>query len=939
MVMSSPKGKAAVVKGGVARKPLAKGNSSTIKKKSAAPGALVKAATAAAVAGVPRGKSAAAPKAFSGKKGAAKGVPKVPAVPRTPPSKNTVSRPPTTPQARKVGLKRKLPPSSPPSKPAARDVKAANPRFRGSPKEASDDEDEDEDEDENENEDEEVGEVEGESESESESESEGEQKASHLEVDSESEGEEDASDLEVDSNPEVESEGEPAGASASEDEVEAQSEEEEGRSDNESAAAHEVSDSADSEEDVDDAEPSSLDDSGSLENFALSAPTKAALDERGVSKLFPIQIACFAKILAGNDLIGRAHTGMGKTLAFALPTIERIYQLRGGSSNRIRADSMRPRALVLCPTRELAQQVAREFESVAASLSVLCVYGGAPIGGQISALRAGVDVLVGTPGRLKDHHERQTVQFDSVRLVTLDEADQMLEMGFEDELKLVLGACSHPERQTCLFSATLPPFVREVAPKYMRNDPELVDLVGDGPGQKASSDVRHIVISAPGPTQMRASTINDVIAMYGGTGGRVIAFCGTKVECDELSSAAELRYEAKVLHGDIPQALREKTMASFRQGRFRVLVATDVAARGLDMSVELVVQVRPPTKGRSTHVDVETYVHRSGRTGRAGRNGICVTLVGPRDRQQIEAIERQTQNNFEWLARPSPKGLLKTAAETAATDAAATPEAVLPYFEEAAKQLLDAKGGEPLQALCAALAIATGTEKVPAERSMMTNMEGYVTLHATFRSQVTSPSFIWGALRKVLPSGTTDGVDNVRSMRLTADGYGGVFDISEELMPKLQKEIERGDWLQICANLPELSRGMGADGKGGRGGGKGGRGGGRGGGKGGGYGGGYGGKGGKGGMGGGKGGKGGGFGGKGGGFGGKGGGFGGGKGGDTWGNGGGKGGEFGGAKGGNDWGKGGGKGGRGGGKGGRGGGGGGGGEWPRQGKDWGDKIW
>ena len=231
--------------------------------------------------------------------------------------------------------------------------------------------------------------------------------------------------------------------------------------------------------------------------------------------------------------------------------------------------------------------------------------------------------------------------------------------------------------------------------------------------------------------------------------------------------------------GDGAQATREKTMAAFRAGRFRVLVATDVAARGIDMVVELVVMNKPPVGRMSGRPDVETYVHRSGRTGRAGRSGVCVTLYGPRDRPAVESIARSTKNAFEFISAPSPTSLLRTAATTAASDAAAIGDDVLGFFDAAASILLEKKGGDARAAVSAALALATGTVAPPARRSLLTHLDGFVTMRATMRSEVSAPGYIWGALRRVLPEGACEGTDNVRSMRLTADGHGAVFDVAQ----------------------------------------------------------------------------------------------------------------------------------------------------------------
>ena len=366
----------------------------------------------------------------------------------------------------------------------------------------------------------------------------------------------------------------------------------------------------------------------------------------------------------------------------------------------------------------------------------------------------------------------------------------MLDMGFAEDMQAILGLCTYEQRQTCLFSATLPPWVREVAPKYMRTEPTIVDLVGDR-DVKASTDVRHIAIGAPGPVSQRVSCINDAIAMY------ATATADHRLLRQEVRVRRARERRGAQARGQVPPrrhsaGTREKTMAAFRAGRFRVLVATDVAARGLDMVVELVVNARPPIKALSGREDTETYVHRSGRTGRAGRKGICVTLVGPRDRNTLQAIERSTGNSFEWLSAPNPTSLLKTAAQTAAADAGGVDGDVVRLFEGAAAELLAAKEGDATAAVAAALALASGTTRLPPPRSLFTHQDGYATSHATMRSAVPNTGFVWGAIRKLLPEGACEGVDNVRLVKLTADGRGAVFDVAEKMLEHMRKAVESG---------------------------------------------------------------------------------------------------------------------------------------------------
>lgn len=352
-----------------------------------------------------------------------------------------------------------------------------------------------------------------------------------------------------------------------------------------------------------------------VDHFKLSPSTVSSLKARGIENLFPIQAATFEHIRNGNDLIGRARTGQGKTLAFCLPILE---QLIGYNQLGV---GIPPKVLIMSPTRELAKQILEEFASISSTVRIEAIYGGTSLQENYYTLNRGVDVVVGTPGRIKDLLERQKLSLQSVRHLVLDEADQMLDMGFQEEISYIIDLLRDQTKQVLLFSATMPSWVHNIAAKYMRADRKIIDLVGDSK-IKAVTTVRHIAI----PYQWTAvgNLLNDVISMFCGRTGKVLIFCGTKLDCDNIAMDKAIKHECHVLHGDIPQAKRESTLNAFKSGSFRVLVATDVAARGLDMSVDLVVQVKPPTK-MSGKVDVESYVHRSGRTGRAGKSGICIT--------------------------------------------------------------------------------------------------------------------------------------------------------------------------------------------------------------------------------------------------------------------------------------------------------------------------
>ena len=559
-------------------------------------------------------------------------------------------------------------------------------------------------------------------------------------------------------------------------------------------------------------------DPNALSNFKISQATRTRLEARGIKSLFPIQSMTLQKILDGCDLIGRARTGCGKTLAFALPVVELI-----GDEREERGAP--PKVLVLAPTRELAKQVADEFEACApATLRSVCIYGGAPYRPQEEALRRGVQVVVGTPGRILDHIERGTLKLSGLRFLILDEADSMLDMGFKDDIQKVcdaMGQDSHQRRQVLLFSATLPPWVQKVAQQYMRKDKLVqVDLV-QGEDAKASTDVRHVAI--PCHWSSMPSTVADCLAVYGGSNkARTIVFCETKKECNELVVNPVIKTECAALHGDIPQAQRETTLKAFREGRVRVLVATDVAARGLDMTVDLVVQNKPPVTA-SGRTDVETYVHRSGRTGRAGRKGICVTLFSPKYRFAVKEIEGAVGNKFEWAGAPQPADIVAASALAAMEDVANVDDKVFPLFQAAAAKLVEEMGAE--EALAAALACLTGHTKELRSRSLLSNSDDYVTCQFQADQPIMSTGYVWTALRNALPQEVTE---DIRGMQLTADNTGAVFDVPSKYMKtSMKRAVEENPFLTVCKTLPEIKqpRGVGGGGfsMGGRGSGFGGR--------------------------------------------------------------------------------------------------------------------
>jgi ATP-dependent RNA helicase DeaD len=365
-------------------------------------------------------------------------------------------------------------------------------------------------------------------------------------------------------------------------------------------------------------------DAAGFAGLALRPELLQALTSLGYEEPTPIQREAIPPLLEGHDLVGQAATGTGKTAAFALPVLQDLARGARGAG---------PVALVLVPTRELAEQVSQAVHRYGRDLGVrvLPVYGGQPIGRQLQALHRGVDVVVGTPGRVLDHINRTTLQLGAVRTVVLDEADEMLDMGFAEDIEAILAET--PEvRQTVLFSATIPPRIDAIARRHLR-DPVRIRMgreaaaAGEVPLVRQSA---YIVTRAHKPAAL--ARILDVEAPPA-----AIVFCRTREEVDQVTETLNGRgYRAEALHGGMSQDQRDRVMGRLRGGSTELLVATDVAARGLDVEqLTHVVNYNVPSAP-------ESYVHRIGRVGRAGREGVAITLAEPREHRMLKAIERLT---------------------------------------------------------------------------------------------------------------------------------------------------------------------------------------------------------------------------------------------------------------------------------------------------------
>lgn len=363
----------------------------------------------------------------------------------------------------------------------------------------------------------------------------------------------------------------------------------------------------------------------------LSPEILKAVVKMGFEKATPIQSGSIPPLLAGHDIVAQSETGSGKTAAFIIPILENI-------DPKVR----KPQGLVLCPTRELAVQVAGECARLMQfkrGVNVLPVYGGQPIDRQIEMLRRGVQVVIGTPGRIIDHLERKTLSFENIKMVVLDESDEMLDMGFSDDINTILMAVSN-KPQMAFFSATLPGDIRTMIKRYMV-DPKIVKIVGTALTVDSINQMYFDV-----EYRQKEEVLCRLIDIHSVKRGLI--FCNTKRMVDELVTQLQARgYATDGLHGDMKQALRNRVMASFRAGGVQLLVATDVAGRGIDVeNIDVVFNYDIPQ-------DEEDYVHRIGRTGRAGKTGTAISLICGREIYKLKSIERFARTTVKRVSIPT----------------------------------------------------------------------------------------------------------------------------------------------------------------------------------------------------------------------------------------------------------------------------------------------
>ncbi|RPA66669.1 DEAD/DEAH box helicase [Cyclobacteriaceae bacterium YHN15] len=372
-------------------------------------------------------------------------------------------------------------------------------------------------------------------------------------------------------------------------------------------------------------------------DLGVSAEILKAVEDMGYTHPSQIQTQSIPLLLEGRDVIGQAQTGTGKTAAFAIPIIDQVD-----------TSSKKPQALILCPTRELAVQVEGEIVKLSRykrGLSSTCIYGGESIDRQIKSLKQGVQVVVGTPGRIMDHMDRGTLKLDNVGIIVLDEADEMLDMGFREDIENILSDCPE-ERQTVFFSATMPKPILDLTKKFQKN-PEIIKVLRK---ELTVENISQVYYEVKQPLKIELMTRLMNLNQY----TLSVVFCNTKRVTDEVTEELIARgVMAEALHGDLSQAQRTKVMNKFRKGHCSVLVATDVAARGIDVdNVEAVFNFDLP-------LDEENYVHRIGRTGRAGKSGAAISFVtGRKDMFRIKDLEKFIKTSIERVSPPSVSDLV-----------------------------------------------------------------------------------------------------------------------------------------------------------------------------------------------------------------------------------------------------------------------------------------
>ena len=448
-----------------------------------------------------------------------------------------------------------------------------------------------------------------------------------------------------------------------------------------------------------------------FQKYNINTNIVEKLKLKQIESLFEVQKKVYNPIYDGKNVIVASLTGSGKTLAFVLPTLMRYIDKKELNQNH-------PKILVMAPTRELSIQIGREYSDLSSknlSFKTVLIYGGVSMDDQIDKLRNGCDIIVGTPGRIIDMIERGHLKVDKIKTIILDEADKMLDMGFEESITDIYKKITEDDIgkgrdiQVCLFSATIENWVRKVARKIIPKEDEVyIDLVKDL-GNKTPKTVTHLAVNCI--KSEKTTTIADLILCYGGRNKSTLVFVNTKKECSELMISDKIKEEVQIIHGDINQAQREATLTAFRNGKVKCLVATDVASRGLDIpSVDLVIQSEPPK-------DIDSYIHRAGRTARAGRSGTCITLYTRYTECLLERIEQKAKIKIKRIGAPQKKDIIEASIRDTYKSLMSIDDSMIKLFSEDAKKLIEEFGNE--NTVARLLAYVSGYTKHMKSRSLL----------------------------------------------------------------------------------------------------------------------------------------------------------------------------------------------------------------------------
>ena len=519
-----------------------------------------------------------------------------------------------------------------------------------------------------------------------------------------------------------------------------------------------------------------------------------------IESLFEVQKKVYNPIYSGKNVIVSSLTGSGKTLAFVLPTLMRYIDKK-------ELNQTHPKILVLAPTRELSIQTGREYSDLSTKnvyFRTVLIYGGVSMDEQIEKLKNGCDIIVGTPGRVIDMIERGHLKVDLIQTLILDEADKMLDMGFEESITDIYQKIVNKEKekekkdiQVLLFSATIESWVRKVARKIIPKEDEIfIDLVKDL-GNKTPKTVTHLAVQVI--KSEKTTTIADLILCYGGKNKSTLVFVNTKKECSDLMISDKVKEEVQIIHGDINQTQREATLTAFRNGKVKCLVATDVASRGLDIpSVDLVIQSEPPK-------DIDSYIHREGRPARAGRSGTCITLYTRYTECLLERIEQKAKIKIKRIGAPQKKDIIEASIRDTYKNLMSIDESMIKLFAENAKKLIEEFGTE--NAVARLLAYVSGHTKNMKSRSLLCGAEGWITYQIKWKNKFQHVGYVWGFFKKILKEEIKA---KIRGLRIISSSDGCVFDFPEDDKEIFENILYNDKYygtnyvLEIPDDLPEL---------------------------------------------------------------------------------------------------------------------------------------